>query len=282
MLKEKQMENIEGKYKKQGLSLNQELNRNETIKGGDYLIRKSGKRILNLKQSGKKGLLIGKKKGNIKYTVRTDRRRYFFPNEWEEFISKVNNKKHKFFFITSLHTGGRIMEVLNLKYEDINIERGTINFKVVKQRKANKRFATGKSRDFFVAGNFIKEYKSFIRGKKINPKDYIFLDNDKIPKNYNNLDNKDKKKYYISKVVSYSNILKRKLKKTSIKDFYNFSPHNLRKTYGMWMRIFNINISELCYRMGHDTDTYMAHYGSSLIFTENERRRISKILGDVK
>jgi hypothetical protein len=34
--------------------------------------------------------------------------------------------------------------------------------------------------------------------------------------------------------------------------------------------------------MGHDMDTYLAHYGSSLIFTDEERRKISKIMGDVK
>ena len=100
------------------------------------------------------------KKG-IEYSVRADRRRYFFPNEWIKFINSIKNKKHRFFFITCLHTGGRIMEVLNLRYKDINVERGTITFEVVKQRKANK-FASGKSRGFFVASEFFKEYKSFV------------------------------------------------------------------------------------------------------------------------
>ena len=123
-------------------------------------------------------------KAGVEYTVRMDRRRYFFPDEWEEFISKVKNKKHRFFFITLLHTGGRIMEVLNLKHENIDVERGTIEFKIVKQRSAKKNFYTlGKSRGFFVASNFIKEYKSYIRGIKVNPKDYIFLDKLKLPKN---------------------------------------------------------------------------------------------------
>jgi len=229
------------------------------------------------------GLRVGIKSDGRKYSVRDDRRRYFFPDEWESFIKQFKNKEHKFFFLTLLHTGGRIMEVLNLKYENINIERETVNFKIVKQRKAKKNFyAIGKSRGFFVTNNFIKEYKSFIRTKKINPKEYIFLNNSKLPKNYNNLDNQERKKYYSSKVVSYSNLLKRKLKKTEIKDWYNFSPHNIRKTYGMWMRTFNIEIGELCYRMGHDIDTYIAHYGSSLIFIEQERRKIAKIMGEVK
>jgi integrase len=175
------------------------------------------------------------------------------------------------------------MEALNLKYEDIDIERGTVTIKIVKQRKAKKNFyAVGKSRGFFIASNFVKEYKSFIRNRNINLKDYIFLDNSKLPENYEQLNNEERKKYYTSKVVSYSNLLKRKLKKVGIKDWYNFSPHNIRKTYGMWMRNFISDSGELCYRMGHDMDTFMAHYGSSLIFTEQEKRKIERILGDVK
>lgn len=229
------------------------------------------------------GLKQGIKKDGNKYTVRDDRRRYFFPDEWNKFISQFKNKEHKFFFLTLLHSGARIMEALNIQYEDIDIERGTIKLKVVKQRKAKKNFyAVGKSRSFFVASNFIKEYKSFIRNQKINPKDFIFLNNSKLPQNYSQLSNSEKKKYYISKVVSYSNILKRKLKQAEIKDYYNFSPHNLRKTYGMWLRTFINDSGELCYRMGHDIDTYVMHYGSSLIFSDSERRKILQIMGDVK
>lgn len=227
------------------------------------------------------GLRIGTKKNGVQYSVRDDRRRYFFPDEWDLFIDSIKDKKSRFFFLTLLHTGARIMEALNLKYEDIDVERGTIDFKVVKQRKAKKNFQSiGKSRGFFVAENYIKEYKSFIRNKTINQKDYIFLDN--LPADYESLDNTAKRKYYRSQIDSYSKLLKRKLKKIGIKDWYNFSPHNIRKTYGMWMRTFNKDFGDLCYRMGHDMNTYINHYGSSLIFTEDERRKIQKIFGDVK
>jgi len=238
---------------------------------------------LKLERTSVEGMLEGVRKDGKKYSVRTDRRRYFFPNEWKSFIKQFENKQHKLFFILLLHTGARIMEALNLKYEDIDVERGTINFKVVKQRKAKKQFyAIGKTRGFFVASNMINEYKSYIRGRKINQKDYIFLDNSKLPKDYDSLSNEEKKKYYYGKFVSYSSLLKRKVKKAGIKDWYNFSPHNIRKTYGMWMRNFLSDSGELCYRMGHDIDTFIAHYGSSLIFTDEEKREIQKILGDVK
>ena len=228
-------------------------------------------------------LRVGVKADGKKYTVRNDRRRYFFPDEWTMFISLINDKQHRFFFYTLLFTGARIMEVLNLKHEDIDVERGTVTFRIVKQRKAKKDFyAVGKSRGFFVCSNFIKEYKTFMRGKVINPNDYIFLDNSKLPENYDSLGNAERKPYYISKVVSYSKIIKRVMKRAGVKDYYNFSPHNFRKTYGMWIRNFISDSGELCYRMGHDIDTYVAHYGSSLIFTDAEKRKIGKIMGDVK
>lgn len=266
------------------LSLNTKSHRHEYFKKENYQVCKyCGKKILNLTNTEKEEVLIGTKSNGSKYSVRTDRRRYFFPDEWISFIKEVEDKEHRFLFLTGLHTGGRIMELLNLQYRNIDEERQIIKFDVVKQRKARKDYPSlGKGRGFFVASEFIKEYKSFIRGKTINKSDYIFLDNKTLPEDYSKLDNNKKKKYYASKVVSYSKILKRKLKKAGIKDWYNFSLQNIRKTYGMWMRTFNIERSELCYRMGNDIDTYMTHYGSSLIFTEDERRKIAKIMGDVK
>jgi integrase len=242
-----------------------------------------GKTLLKLEQTDKEGLRKGIMKSGHEYSVRNQRKRYFFPNEWNDFIKQIKNKKHKFFFIVLLHTGARVMETLNLKYEDIDMERQTVNFRVVKQRKAKKTFyASGTTRKFFVDEEFIKEYKSFIRGTIINPNEYIFLDNKKLPNNYDGLNNDEKKKYYISKVVAYASMFKRKVKLAGIKDYWNFSLHNIRKTYGNWMRTFNIDSAELCYRLGHDMNTYMAHYGSSLIFNQEERKQIEKIFAGVK
>lgn len=269
--------------KAESLTLNQKTHRHTYDRNGNYLSCQCGKKILALEQTTNEGLFKGKKGDGTDYSVRKDRRRYFFPDEWTAFIKEIRAKDHRFFFITCLHTGGRIMEVLNLRHKDIDAERGTVQFSIVKQRKAKKNFyATGKTRGFFVSSEFITEYRSFIRGKEINRDDYIFLDNSKLPKDYDSLSNDERKKYYASRVVSYSNMLKRKLKKIGVKDWYNFSAHNIRKTYGMWMRTYNKDMSELCYRMGHDMDTYIAHYGSSLIFTDEERRKIIRIMGDVK
>lgn len=277
-------EQLKGEPNTENISLTTKSHQHDYQEDGNYLkCSVCSKKILNLNKGDKEGLLIGKRGDGSKYTVRTDRRRYFFPDEWSEFIKQFKNKTHKFFFITALHTGGRMMEILNLRYKDIDEDRPNVHFSVVKQRKAKKNhYATGKTREFFVASNFVKEYKSFVRGRVVNPEHYIFLDNSKLAPNYEDLDNSQRKEYYKVKAVAYGALMKRAMKKTGIKDWYNFSPHNIRKTYGMWMRTFNFEMGELCYRLGHDIDTYIAHYGSSLIFTDNERRKISKIMGETK
>lgn len=230
-----------------------------------------------------KSISLVEKRGTRGYTVRHDRRRYFFPNEWNDFIKTFTNRKHKLFFLTALHTGGRVMEVLNLKYKDIDTERGTVLFRVVKRRKAKRTYkATGTTRSFFLASNYLTAFKSYIRGKVINPEHYIFLDNEKLPPDYDSLSNQEKKPYYQTKKTSYSAMMKRHVKQAGIKDVYNFSLHNIRKTYGMYHRTLISDTGELTFRMGHDLDTFLSHYGSSLIFTDSERRQINQILGEVK
>jgi integrase len=253
------------------------------VEDGDYNVCSiCNKKILKLTPKNK-DILIGKKSNGQNYTVRQDRHRYFFPEEWINFINKITNKKHRFLFIFALLTGGRIMEILNIRYKDIDMDRGTISFTVTKQRVANKGYSSiGKVRSFFVSSNLIKEYKSFIRGKTINPNDYIFLDNKKLPENYELLTNEEKEKYFISSKVNFHNIFKRKLKESNIEDYYNFSLHNIRKTYGQVMRAFEFPIIEICYRMGDTLETSRNHYGSAMIYTSEEIRKWKNIFGELK
>jgi len=224
-----------------------------------------------------------KMKNNREYTVRKDRHRYFFPNEWNLFMKQFKNEKNKLFFITLLNTGARVMEALHFKPKNFDYERSTVTLDVIKQRKAKKQFSSLiKSRTFFVSKTFLKEVNKYVKKNNINDNDYIFMDNKKLPANYDNMTNAEKNKHFIIYKVNYSSILKRKLIKAGIKDYYNFSLHNIRKTYGNWMRIYDIRTEELCYRLGHDYQTFMIHYGSSLIFTPQEKLEIMNILGDVK
>jgi integrase len=229
-------------------------------------------------------IVIIKKSDGKNYSVRRDRHRYFFPDEWEKFI-KIDNSKHYLYFLTSLHTGGRSMEILHLKPKnfDFNKDRPTIEFEVIKQRKAKKNFyATGKTRRFFVSSDYIKEVKKYVTKYKIDSNDYIFLNKKDLPNNYDELSNLEKKKYYQKTEVAYNQLLKRRLKSSGITDWRSFSLHNIRKTYGNWMRIYDIKTEEICYRLGHDFETYLTHYGSPLIFTPQDKIKIMQIMGNVK
>ena len=236
---------------------------------------------MELKPTNEEGIRVGYRKDGQKYSVRESRKRYFFPHEWRLFEKQFKNKKHRFFFLTLLNTGARAMEALHLRSEDFDLERGTITFKVVKHRAAKKHnYSLGKKRVFFVGSNYLKEAKKFLKNKEQNK--YLFLEDKNLPPHYNDLNNKEKKKYFLSKMVGYNQMLKRKLKKSGIKDYKQFSLHNIRKTYGNWMRIFEIRTEEICYRLGHDLETYYNNYGSSLIFSPEEKREIMNIYGDVK
>ena len=154
---------------------------------------------LKLKPTNKQNLYIGTRKDGSNYSVRGDRKRYFFPDEWEKFYNAVKTEKGKMFFLTALHTGGRAIEILHLKPKDFDYDRKSITFNVVKQRKAKKNFyATGKNRTFFVSNNYLKKIKSYINSNKIPQKNYIFLNNDKLPKDYENFPNDKKKKHFLT------------------------------------------------------------------------------------
>jgi len=250
---------------------------------GDYLICACGKKKLFLEPSFNQGVLTGTKSDGKSYSVRQSRMRYMFPGEWNKFAATFTNDKHLLFFLCSIYTGGRVMEILHLKPSSFNFERGTVDFKVIKQRTAKKQYyATKTGRQFFVSDVFLKKVKRYVVKYKVDDNDYLFLPKDKIPPHYETLTNAQKKKYYETTKTGYSKMFKRRLRKAGIKSPEELSLHNLRKTYGNYMRALGMALAEICQRMGHDMDTFMAHYGSSLIFTREEIGMIQKMYGPVR
>lgn len=223
------------------------------------------------------------RKDGKKYSVRQDRTRYFFPDEWNRFINTFSDDKHKLLFITLLHTGSRIMEALHLKPESFDFERNIITFKVVKSRKANKKlFSNGKKRMFFISEQYCKLVRQHCIKNNLASNDYIFLDKKDLPDEYESLTNQQKKKFFNKQKVKYHLLMKNHLMKANIENYQDFSLHNIRKTYGNWMRLFKPDMQELCYRMGHDFETFMSNYGSNLLFSEQDKIKISKIMGTIK
>ena len=211
---------------------------------------------LDLQPTEYEGLKVGIKSDGKKYSVRDDRSRFFFPNEWVNFMEKIKPEK-KILFETLIQTGARIEESLNIKPKDFDWVRNNLTLRVTKI-KARKGERIGKARTLPVSSQYTKKVRSYIFKHKIKDDDPLFP---------------------ITKYSVYQ-MLRRKLKGV-VKDDWNFGLHNIRKTHGNWLKALDISAEEICTRLGHDFNTYLKHYGSPNIFDRKDKLLMIKILGDV-
>jgi len=219
---------------------------------------------LKLKETEHEGLFIGTKSDGKSYTVRKDRHRIFFPNEWLKFINEVREDR-KIIFETLLQTGARIDECLHIKSKDFDFERNSLTLYVTKSKasKGQSKFMGGSKRGFGISSQFSRKIKRYINNNKISDDEYVF----KMSKQ------------------GVSQLFKRNLRKAGLKE-WEFSLHNIRKTSGMWLKTvqargIDLDVSEICMRLGHDHNTFLKHYGSPSIFNDKDRDMIVEILGDV-
>jgi len=203
------------------------------------------------------GVKIGIKKDGTKYSVRDDRSRYFFPEEWFKFIGAVRENRRQIFDVL-INTGARIEEALNIKPKNFDWERNNLTLRVTKM-KSVKGERVGKPRTFVISSQFARRMRKYISENKISDDERIFK---------------------ITKQAVYQ-MLRRILKKIEMKDWYNFSLHNIRKTHGNYLKALGIDSGEICYRLGHDLNTFIKHYGSANIFDRKDKTSMIKILGDV-
>jgi len=203
------------------------------------------------------GLQVGIKSDGKKYSVRDDRSRYFFPEEWINYFEalKENNKA---IFDVLINTGGRIDEVLHIKPQDFDWDKQTLTLRVTK-RKAAKKERVGKPRTFKISSQFARRMRAYIKEKNIPDDGLIFT---------------------MTQQAVYQ-MLRRTVKKIGIKDWYNFSLHNVRKTHGNYLKALGVDSGEICYRLGHDLNTFIKHYGSANIFDRKDKVKMIQILGDV-
>jgi integrase len=203
------------------------------------------------------GLRVGIKSNGKKYSVRTDRSAYFFPEQWIKFFDSIKQEKQPIFDCL-INTGARIEEALNIKPEDFDWERNNLTLKVTKT-KAAKGESIGKKRTFQISSQFARRMRKYIGDNKIQVGNILFP---------------------VTK-QAVSQMFKREMRKTQPNDWYMFSLHNIRKTHGNWLKALDINSDEICLRLGHDHNTYLKHYGSATIFDRKDKLLMIKILGDV-
>lgn len=203
------------------------------------------------------GLKIGIKKDGKKYSVRDDRGRYFWPEEWNKFFEALKKEKQPI-YDTLINTGARIDEALNIKPKDFDWERNNLTLRVTK-RKSTKDERVGKPRTFQISSQFTRRMKKYIVDKNIKDDELMFK---------------------ITTQAVYQ-LLRRTLIKIEVKDWFNFSLHNIRKTHGNYLKALGIDSGEICYRLGHDLNTFIKHYGSANIFDRKDKIIMVKILEDV-
>lgn len=227
------------------------------VKDNKMVCEKCGKSRLTLSKTEFEGLQVGITNTGTTYRVRDDRSRYFFPDEWVKFYDSLSDKNKPIFDVL-INTGARIEEALNITWNDFTEDRKTLTLRVTKV-KVVKGDRLGKKRTFNISTQFLRRMKRY--------------------KEEHNLKENDKMFTMSSRSVWW--LLRSKLKKIGIKDWYNFSLHNIRKTHGMWLKALEVQMNEICSRLGHDYNTYQKHYGSPNVFERKDKLLILNILGDV-
>lgn len=227
---------------------------------GEYFVCKCGKHKLKLKKIAE-GLRVGYKSDGTPYTVRDDRSRYFYPQEWQAFY-KILKKPQRPIFDFLIQTGARIDEALHTRPADFDYDRSTIRiWKTKTKAKLSER--SGKPRTIILSPVFVKRVKGYAKEARLDltSKSYLF---------YGNHDGRMTEQ-------AVSQLFKRKLEGVGLNK-EEFSLHNIRKTHGNWLKALGVPAEEICLRLGHDYNTYLKHYGSATVFGNEDILQINKLL----
>jgi integrase len=197
------------------------------------------------------------KNNGVRYSIRSNRDRFFYPNEWMRFFDNLKDSQ-KLTFDVLVNTGARINEALHIKVEDLDFQRNSIILRVTKV-KAVKGEKNPRPRTIGISNQFARRLRIYIKANKLSNDDYLgVLSND-----------------------AANRAMKNALVKAGIKDYYMFSVHNVRKTHGNWLKALGIDGAEICLRLGHDYNTFLKNYGSPDIFNYKDLQDIRLILGDL-
>lgn len=189
------------------------------------------------------------------YTVRSNRDRFFYPEEWEKFFNALKSKQ-KITFDCLISTGARINEIRNVVIGDIDFINKRLILRVTKV-KSKKGEKNPRPRTIPVSTQFNRRLKSYVKNK--NNEDIIGI---------------------LS--TPAANIgMKKALKICGIKDWRMFSVHNVRKTLETWLLSQDVDGVKISSHMGHDITTAIQHYVSADVFSWEEKKQMRQVLGDL-
>ena len=203
---------------------------------------------------------ITKKDGSI-YTVRDNRSRFLYPDEWIAFYSRLK-KSQEPTFKGLIGTGARINELRHVKVNDIDFERGNIVLRVTKRVVNNPRtqkHGIAKIRVLTISTEFAKYLKKIVIEYQLQP----FQELPILTDNAANV------------------CLKKTLKEIGVKDYDMISVHNIRKTLETWLLAIGVDTFKVVKHFGHSPAVALKHYVSGDIFNSEDKAQIREIIGDL-
>jgi len=191
----------------------------------------------------------------MKYSVRSNRDRFFYPKEWLSFYDSLKEGQKKTFDCL-ISTGSRINELRHLKKEDIDLENKRLILKVTKI-KAAKKEKSPRPRTIPFSTQFGKRLKGYF----VNMKGDEYIG--------------------ILSTPAANIAMKKALIKAGINDYQMFSIHNVRKTFITWLVGIGTDGMKVAAHCGHSPQVSAQAYLSPDLFTHDEKVLIRDILGDL-
>lgn len=196
------------------------------------------------------------RKDGKSYTVREDKLRFFFPDEWMAFYDNLKPKQ-KVTFNFLVNTGMRINEARGVRVSDVDFERNSI---IIKNTKSRNKDGSRKIRVISISSKFVKFLRKTI-------KDYNLSPNDTFP--------------LLSTPASNIGMKKALGKINQIKDKENFSVHSVRKTLEVWLLSLDIDSLKVAKHMGHTIQIAQKYYVSPDTFSWDDKTKMREIIGDL-
>jgi len=157
-----------------------------------------------------------------------------------------------------INTGARINEARHIKFGDIDYERNYVTIRITKV-KAKKGEKKPIPRLVPISNQFKKYLKKLMKERNLTMEDYIPT--------------------ISTSAMAYA--LKQHTKRIGRKDWYDFSAHNLRKTFECWLIALGIDGFKVAKHLGHTPSVALSSYISPDIFSNDDKQEIRKILGDL-
>lgn len=179
-----------------------------------------------------------------------NKKRFFYPDEFEKMLDYLN-KNGKFTARFMLNTGRRINELrgfINDPYFDKERKNITLTKTKVRARLGEKR----------------PEPKTIAVGRKF----------------FSEL----RRDYETRRVLStnaFNIALRKASKEAGIKNYEEFSSHNIRKTFATWMLSLGVDGFKLAQHLGHTPNELARDYATNDVFNHKDKQMMRGMFGDL-